>query len=53
MRPAIEVRPAEPSDMEALVALCLAARHESSVGSQVCTADPAMLAQQIGALSAS
>ena len=52
MRPGIEVRPAEPGDMEALVGLCLGARQESAVGSQVCTADPATLAQQLGTLTA-
>ena len=52
MRPGIEVRRAEPSDMDGMVSLCLEARRESSVGSQVCTADPATLAQQLGALTA-
>ena len=52
MRPGIEVRPAEPGDMDALVALCLAARQEAAVGSQLCTADPVTLAQQLGALTA-
>ncbi len=52
MRPGIEVGPATPADMDGLVALCLAARAESSVGSQVCTSDGATLAQQLGALTA-
>lgn len=52
MRPVIEVRPAEPADLEDLVDLCLTARDESSVGPQVCTADRHALAQQLGALTA-
>lgn len=52
MRPGIEVGPAEPADMAGLVRLCLAAREESSVGSQVCSPEPATLAQQLGALTA-
>ncbi|WP_149204460.1 GNAT family N-acetyltransferase [Actinotalea subterranea] len=52
MRPGIEVRPAEPADLDDLVALCLTARAESSVGPQVCTADGSTLAHQIGALAA-
>lgn len=52
MRPGIEVVPAEPADMDDLVRLCLAAREESSVGSQVCSSDAATLAQQLGALTA-
>lgn len=52
MRPGIEVGPAEPVDMDGLVRLCLAAREESIVGSQVCSAEPAMLAHQLGALTA-
>ncbi|HEY3437301.1 MAG TPA: GNAT family N-acetyltransferase [Actinotalea sp.] len=38
--------------MDALVELCLAARQESAVGSQVCTADPVTLAHQLGTLTA-
>lgn len=52
MRPVIEVRPAEPGDMDGLVDLCLTAREESSVGSQVCSGDRHALAQQLGALTA-
>ncbi len=52
MRPGIEVAPAEPADMDGLVRLCLAARAESSLGSQVCSPEPATLAQQLGALTA-
>lgn len=51
MRP-IEVTAATPADMEALVTLCLGARAENAVGSQVCTDDSATLAQQLGALTA-
>ena len=52
MRPGIEVRPAEPSDMTELVELCLSARAESAVGSHLCTSDAETLARQIGALTA-
>lgn len=52
MRPGTEVRPAEPADMDGMVRLCLAAREESSVGPQVCSADPVTLAHQLGALTA-
>ena len=52
MRPGTEVRTAEPADMADLVALCLTARQESSVGPQVCTADADTLAHQLGALTA-
>lgn len=52
MRPGTEVRTAEPADMADLVALCLTARQESSVGPQVCTADAETLAHQLGALTA-
>ncbi|MCU1432764.1 MAG: GCN5-related N-acetyltransferase [Actinotalea sp.] len=38
--------------MDGMVALCLEARGESSVGPQVCTADPVTLGQQLGALTA-
>lgn len=52
MRPGIEVRPAVPADLDGCVGLCLAAREESVVGPQVCSQDPATLAQQLGALTA-
>lgn len=52
MRPGIEVTAARPADMPSLVSLCLCARGESAVGSQVCTDDAATLAQQLGALTA-
>lgn len=51
MRPGIEVRPAEPQDLNPLADLCLTARAESSVGSQVCTGEAADLAHQLGALA--
>ncbi|MCL3861998.1 GNAT family N-acetyltransferase [Actinotalea sp. K2] len=38
--------------MAELVTLCLAARKESSVGTQVCSPDPEVLAHQLGALTA-
>lgn len=52
MRPAIEVRPAEPVDLDALVDLALTARRESAVGSQLCSADPTAVRQQLGFLTA-
>ena len=52
MRPGTEVGPAEPADMDGMVRLCLAAREESSVGPQVCSADPSTLGHQLGALTA-
>ncbi|NTW39577.1 MAG: GNAT family N-acetyltransferase [Cellulomonadaceae bacterium] len=51
MRLGIEVRPAEPADLDALVALCLTARQESAVGHQVCTSDESALSRQLGALA--
>lgn len=51
MRPDIDVRAAEPEDLGGLVDLCLSARAESSVGSQVCTGEAVDLAHQIGALA--
>lgn len=51
MRP-FEVRSARPEDTSDLVSLCLAARREASVGSQVCAPEPAVLAQQLGTLAA-
>lgn len=50
MRPT-EVRPARPEDLDDLVALCLTARGESSVGPQVCSSDATELAHQLGALA--
>lgn len=51
MRPT-EVTAAIPSDLEELADVCLAARDESSVGPQVCSADRRVIAQQLGALAA-
>lgn len=51
MRP-IEVRPIEPADMPGVVELCLTARRESWAGAQVCTADAAAVAHQVGTLTA-
>lgn len=52
MRTGVEVRPAEPGDVGPLATLCLRARSESSLGTQVCSADQDEVASQIGALSA-
>ena len=51
MRPCVQVRPAEPEDLPGLVALCLAAREESSSGPQLCSPDAELVAQQLGALA--
>ncbi|WP_315092704.1 GNAT family N-acetyltransferase [uncultured Cellulomonas sp.] len=48
----MQVREALPGDLESLVALCLAARRESAVGSQLCTDDADRLRDQLGALLA-
>jgi len=52
-RPGTEVRLAAPADIPELVELCLEARAESTVGSQLCTPDPAVLAAQLRAFSSS
>ncbi|EYR63288.1 GCN5 family acetyltransferase [Actinotalea ferrariae CF5-4] len=52
MRPGVEVRQVEPADVDGVLALVLAARAESSVGSQVCTSEREQLQQQLGALTA-
>ncbi|GGB95411.1 GNAT family N-acetyltransferase [Cellulomonas carbonis] len=52
MRPGVEVRPAEPADVDGVVALALAARAETALGPQLCSPDPATVAHQIGALTA-
>lgn len=52
MRMPVAVRPARPEDLDVLVALSLAARAESLVGSQLCTDDGDRLRHQIGALVA-
>jgi len=52
VRLGVQVRDARPGDMESLVALCLTARRESAVGSQICTDDADRLRDQLGALLA-
>lgn len=52
MRLGVQVRQAEPGDLESLVALCLTARREAAVGSQLCTDDAERLRDQLGALLA-
>ena len=52
MRPGVQVRPARADDLPALVALCLAARAESMVGAQLCSADGDRLRDQLGTLLA-
>lgn len=52
MRLGVQVREAQPGDMESLVALCLAARREAAVGAQLCTDDADRLRDQLGALLA-
>ncbi|MEZ0448366.1 GNAT family N-acetyltransferase [Cellulomonas sp. ICMP 17802] len=48
----MQVREALPDDLESLVALCLTARREAAVGSQICTDDADRLRDQLGALLA-
>jgi GNAT superfamily N-acetyltransferase len=48
----VQVREALPGDLESLVALCLSARREAGVGSQLCTDDADRLRDQLGALLA-
>lgn len=50
MRPT-QVRPVEPADVPRLVALCLQARSESTVGNQVCSSDADTVGRQLGALA--
>lgn len=52
MRPGVEVREVRPEDQDQLVGLCLEARAESTIGSQICSADPATLSTQLGTLAA-
>lgn len=52
MRSAAVVRPACPDDVSQVVDLCLAARAESLLGSQLCTDDPERLRHQIGSMAA-
>lgn len=53
MRPGVTTRPATPDDLDGLVALCLEARSELQVGSQLCTDDPQRLRDQLVVLLAS
>ncbi|MDO8107651.1 GNAT family N-acetyltransferase [Isoptericola sp. b441] len=50
MRPT-QVRPIEPADVPELVELCIAARRESTVGNQVCAADPEVIGRQLRTLA--
>jgi GNAT superfamily N-acetyltransferase len=52
VRLGVQVREALPGDLESLVALCLTARREAAVGSQLCTDDSDRLRDQLGALLA-
>lgn len=52
MRSAAVVRPARPQDVDQVIDLCLAARAENLLGSQLCTDDPERLRHQVGALVA-
>jgi GNAT superfamily N-acetyltransferase len=52
VRLGVQVREALPGDLESLVALCLSARREAAVGSQLCTDDADRLRDQLGALLA-
>lgn len=52
MRVHVEVRAAVPEDMDAISSLCLQARAESSVGSQLCTADAESIARQVAIFAA-
>lgn len=52
MPPGVEVRSVEPGDVDGVLTLVLAARAESSVGSQVCTAERDVLQQQLATLTA-
>ncbi len=47
MRPGVAVRPATPDDLDGLVGLCLEARAELGVGSQLCSDDPQRLRDQL------
>lgn len=52
MRPGVQVWPAGSDDLSGLVSLCLAARAESGVGSQLCCDDSDRLHKQLEALVA-
>ncbi len=53
MRPGVSVRPATGEDLDGLVTLCLEARDELQVGSQLCTDDPQRLRDQLVLLMSS
>ncbi len=53
MRPGVCTRPAAPDDLDGLVALCLEARAELQVGSQLCSDDPQRLRDQLVLLTSS
>ncbi|WP_081844788.1 GNAT family N-acetyltransferase [Cellulomonas sp. URHE0023] len=50
VRIGVQVRGAQPGDLDSLVALVLTARQEAGVGSQLCTDDSARLHDQLGTL---
>ena len=52
MRPGVQFRAATPEDLDPLVALCLTARAESTVGAQLCSSDGDRLRDQLGTLLA-
>ncbi len=51
MRSGVEVRQVRPEDLDQLVDLCLEARAESAIGSQICSADHEVLAAQLSTLA--
>ncbi len=53
MRPGVCTRPATADDLDGLVTLCLEARSELQVGSQLCSDDPQRLRDQLVLLMAS
>ncbi|MEV7971955.1 GNAT family N-acetyltransferase [Cellulomonas sp. NPDC089187] len=52
VRSSAVVRSIRPEDADQVVDLCLAARKESMLGSQLCTDDPERLRHQVGAMTA-
>jgi len=52
VRPGVQFKVAALADLEGLVALCLAARAESTVGAQLCSPDGERLRDQLGTLLA-
>lgn len=51
MRPGLVARPVVPEDLADLAQLCLTARAETGLGSQVCSDDAARVARQLGTLA--